>query len=138
MKKRGWSAFIKKSYQKMKMLGIGLDKVNVVRFHSREPLKHRMAKLVVCHHLFDIGHFFKTEQKIRESFCDVIDLNTFTIYEIEAYATKRIEKKKLEQFYHPLIEDIVIINLMKMDFEWYEMVKFSDEIKKRIRIDGLT
>jgi len=100
-------------------------------------LKHCMAKLIVCHYLLENGHFFKTEQKLNRNYCDVIDLNTFIVYEIETNPSDPIRVKKLDKFYHPLIEDIIIIDLKKMKHDWYELIKFSEQVKKHVVVDAL-
>ena len=135
MNRRSWSRFVRRNYWKLKQLHIDLDNMNTIRFQSQETLKHRLAKKAICHYLFENSHFFKTEQKIRAGICDVIDLNNLIIYEVESYPTPKTEMEKLEQYRHPLIEDIVIIDLRKLDFDWYELVRFSDEIKKKVNLD---
>lgn len=65
-------------------------------------------KVIIYQHLFQEKHNFKTEQKIKDAVCGVIDLDTLVIYEVETYPTMRIRKKRLDDFYHPYVEDITI------------------------------
>lgn len=128
--RESWGIFVKNNRKKLRQMGIELKGMNSIKFVSKEPLKHRLGKLLVCHNLFKAGHRFKTEQMINKNQCDVIDLKTFGIYEIESYATPRIIKKKIDDFNHPYIEDLVIIDLKKIQSDWYEIVKLSDQMKR--------
>lgn len=125
-----WSLFLSKNWRTLDALKINFRNLNTVKFHSRESFSHRMTKCILCHLLWEKGHYFATEQPINDSICDVIDLNTFVIYEIEAQAIPSGIKKKLDDFRHPLIEDLVIVDLRKMDMDWVPVLEVSDDIKK--------
>ena len=125
-----WSSFLRNNYLKLKTLGIDLRDVNTIRFRGNESFRHRLVKFLICQRLFSLGHHFKTEQPIKSSVCDVIDLDTFVIYEIENSATMEIRKKKLDEFYHPYIEDIVIVDIRKLKVNWKEIAKLRDEVYK--------
>jgi len=125
-----WDILLRRNYPKIKQLGIDLNGVNTLRFDGNENLEHKLIKFLICHNLFEAGHHFMTEQPIKEAICDVIDLDTLIIYEIEANATLSKSKEKLEAFYHPYIEDIVIIDLRKLSFDRLEIVTLSDEVRR--------
>jgi hypothetical protein len=112
-------------------MGINLRGTNTIKFcGGKESFSHRIAKLALCHLLTKAGHNFKTEQPIGEAVCDVIDLDTLVIYEIESHANSTIIKKKLDDFLHPLIEDLIIVDLRKMDIDWEPVFALRDKIKK--------
>ena len=125
-----WETFLRKNYPKIDVLGIGLNGLNTVKLDGNESLEHRMIKFLICHNIFEAGHHFKTEQPIKDSVCDVIDLDTMTVYEIETNATLSMRSNKLEAFYHPYIEDIVIIDLRKLGFEWLKTFELSDRVRR--------
>ncbi|MCW4003681.1 MAG: hypothetical protein NWE95_07205 [Candidatus Bathyarchaeota archaeon] len=105
--------------------------MDAVKFHAaNESFSHRVAKLVICNLLTEAGHHFKTEQPINEAVCDVIDLDTFVIYEIESHANSTIIKRKLDDFLHPLIEDLIVVDLRKMDIDWEPIFMLRDKIRK--------
>jgi len=126
----GWEHFLRKNYPKINQLGIGLNGLNTLRFDGNESFEHRLIKFLICHNIFEAGHHFKTEQLIKDSICDVIDLDTLVIYEIEANATLQKNKEKLEAFYHPYIEDIVIIDSKKLGSDWPTLAALSDKIRR--------
>ncbi|MEM2129776.1 MAG: hypothetical protein QXZ70_04175 [Candidatus Bathyarchaeia archaeon] len=115
-------------------MGIDLRGVNSLRFNSREPLKHRVGKLPVCHSLFKAGHRFKTEQLINGKQCDIIDLDTFVIYEIESQGRLGIMKKKIDDFTHPYVEDLVIVDLGKVQSDWCEFYRLSDYLRRKYNL----
>ena len=122
---------IKRNGEKLKVLGIDLRDINRIRFRNcKESFSHRIVKLVLCHLLERAGHNFKTEQPIGNAVCDVIDLDTFVVYEIETYANSTIIRKKLNDFRHPLIEDLIILDLRKMNLDWEHIFNLKDKIKK--------
>lgn len=127
-----WDSFIGRNYYKIRVLGIDLKGVNSIRFSGNESFKHRVVKFMVCHLLSMKGHRFKTEENIKGSICDVIDLDNFIIYEVESKATKRTLRKKLDDFYHPYIEDIIVIDIRKLRYDWNPILKLRDKISKMI------
>lgn len=76
------------------------------------------------------GHRFKTEQPLNEAVCDVIDLDAFVVYEIESYANSAIIKKKLDDYRHPFVEDLFILDLRKLKLNWTPIYDLKDRIKK--------
>lgn len=139
-----WSTFVRRNYWKIKRLGIDLNELNTVRFRIGETFEHRLVKFIICEYLFLLKHHFKTEQSVIHGVCDVIDLDTFVIYEVETNATKKVKENKLETFYHPLIEDIFIVNLKELKVDWSCFLKLSERIarhcglKRRILRFGAT
>jgi len=103
-----WNTFLRKNYDRITRLGIGLKDVNTVRFQRGEHFAHQLVKFIICHHLFKLKHRFKTEQPVVNGICDVIDLDTSVIYEIESHVHPIVRRKKLEAFYHPLISDLIV------------------------------
>jgi|GEM_PF-2130126 hypothetical protein len=130
----GWNAFFQRNYPKLKRLGIDLREVNSVKFTGWETLEHRFMKFLICHNIYRIKHNFKTEQSINGSVCDVIDLDSRIIYEIETNNTPRRAGVKIKAFCHPLIEDMLIVDIRKLDFDWSLIKKLSDEIAQRYGI----
>jgi hypothetical protein len=124
-----WSRFLKKNYDRIMQLGIDLKDINVIKVGNGELFKHQLVKFLICYHLLALKHHFKTEQPICKGICDVIDLDTFTIYEIESNLSPFLRRKKLEDFYHPLIEDIFIVDLKKMR-HWRSIFALRDEVEK--------
>jgi len=110
-----WNTFLRKNYDRLTRLNICLKDVNTIS--------------MICHHIFKLKHHFKTEQFIRNGICDVIDLDTFVIYEIESHVHPIVRRKKLEAFYHPLIEDILIVDIKKLK-HWSSVFRFRDQIRK--------
>ena len=125
--------FLRKQYEKLTRLGIVLGGVNTLRFQGSEEFNHALAKFLVCFGILRDGHRFKTEQKINSSICDIIDLDNFIIYEIESNADSAKHKSKLEDFYHPHIEDIVIIDLKKLS-GWEAVGNLFDSVCSRYGI----
>lgn len=103
--------------------------INTIRFQGGEHFAHQLVKFMICHHLFKLKHHFKTEQFIGNGICDVIDLDTFVIYEIESHVHPIVRRKKLETFYHPLISDIMIVDIKKLK-HLASVLPFRDEIGK--------
>jgi hypothetical protein len=114
LKWMSWNAFLKKNYEKIMQLGIDLKELNCVRIGNGESFAHQLVKFMICHHLLALKHRFKTEQQIGSAICDIIDLDTFIIYEIESSVSPFFVRKKLEDFYHPIIEDIFIVDIKKL------------------------
>ncbi|MEM3506356.1 MAG: hypothetical protein QW589_01265 [Candidatus Bathyarchaeia archaeon] len=110
-----WEAFLSRRYVKLRTLRIELKALNTIKLQASEDFRHALAKFLVCYGIFNNNHHFKTEQKINNAVCDVIDLDNFIIYEIESDAGMTKQKKKLEDFYHPYIEDIIIVDLKKIE-----------------------
>ena len=131
MNRKSFKSFISENREKLRILGIELRGINTVRFHPYETLTHRLVKFLIAHHLFEQDHYFKTEQPIKKSWCDVIDLNDFVIYEIETNINGTKIKKKLEEFYHPFIEDIIFIDTQKLKCDWLSVNRLFDAIKLR-------
>lgn len=121
---------LRRNWQRIEALQINLRHLNSVRFHMKESFGHRMAKCMFCHLLWQKGHFFVTEHPINGSVCDVLDLNTFIVYEVEAEATPSRIKRKLDDYRHPLIEDLIIIDLRKMGLSWEPLLDVRDAIDK--------
>ena len=110
-------------------MGIDLKDLNTLRFQRSEYFTHQLIKFIICHHLLRLKHHFKTEQPIRNSVCDIIDLDTFIIYEIETNVGPTLRRKKLEDFYHPLIEDIFIVDVKKLK-HWGSIFQLRKEVAK--------
>jgi hypothetical protein len=77
---------------------------------------------------------------IRNSIYDIVDLDTFIIYEIDTDVKSNVRRKKLEDFYHPLIEGLVIVDVKKLkrwDFIfllWGEVIKYCGfEMNEKVR-----
>jgi len=121
---------VRNNYLKLKTLGIDLRDINTVRFRGNESFRHRLIKFLISQELFSLGHRFKTEQPIKSSVCDVIDLDTLVIYEVESNPTMEVMKRKLREFYHPYIEDIVIVDIRKIKVNWREMDKLRNEVSR--------
>jgi hypothetical protein len=119
-----------KNGKKLKTLGVKLKRINTIRFRGKESFSHRVVKLILCHLITKQGHFFTTEQPIKDGVCDVFDLNDLIIYEIEAYPNSTIIRRKLDIFHHPYIEDLIIINLRKIDYNWLHIYRLRDKLKK--------
>lgn len=124
-----WNRFLRKNYDRIKQLKIDLRDINVIKIGNGELFRHQLIKFLLCHHLLRLKHHFKTEQKINNAVCDIIDLDTFTIYEIESHVHPIVRRKKLEAFYHPLIEDIFIVDLKKLR-HWRSIFALRDEVEK--------
>jgi hypothetical protein len=122
-----WNTFLRKNYEKMKQLGIDLKELNNIRLSGGEHFKHQLVKFLICHHLFKLKHHFKTEQPLGNSICDIIDLDTFTVYEIESNVKTSLLRKKLEDFYHPLIEDILVVDMKKLK-RWNSVFALKEEV----------
>ena len=118
------------NYWRIKKLGIELKGVNSLKFGCKESLIHRIVKTVVCHNLFQSGHYFKTEEHVRKAMCDVIDLTTFTIYEIEVYPTPKKIREKLRSFRSRYINDVIIIDLRKLKVDWQPLFELNDKVKR--------
>lgn len=58
---------LRRNWQKIEALQINLRHLNSVRFHMKESFGHRMAKCMLCHLLWQKGHFFVTEHPINGS-----------------------------------------------------------------------
>jgi len=125
-----WEQLIRKNGKKLETLGINLKGVNTIKFRGKESFSHRVVKLVICHLLAKAGHNFKTEQPIKDNVCDIIDLDSLIVYEIETYPNSTIIYKKLDDFLHPYIEDLVIVNLRKIDYDWVPVYCLRDEMAK--------
>jgi len=106
--------FLRKNHDRISRLAISLKDMNTIRFQGTEHFAHQLVKFMICHHLLRLKHHFKTEQLIKNSVCDIIDLDTFIIYEIESHVHPIVRRKKLEAFYHPLITDIQIVDIKKL------------------------
>lgn len=91
-----WERFLRKNYERITQLGIGLKDLNTIKFQGGEHFTHQLIKFIICHHLLKLKHHFKTEQPIRNSICDIIDLDTFVIYEIETNMKPIVRRKKPE------------------------------------------
>lgn len=115
---------------KIKRLGIDLRGLNTVKFVKGESFPHRFVKFLICHALFRQGHRFKTEQHINNAICDVIDLDALVIYEVETNSNPSTMKRKLEDFYHPFIEDIIIVSLKSLNFDWKALSEIRKQIEK--------
>lgn len=124
-----WNRFLKKNYERIKQLNIDLRDINVIKIGNGESFKHQLIKFLICHHLLRLKHHFKTEQTINSAICDIIDLDTFIIYEIESNISPFLTRKKLEDFYHPLIEDIFLVDLKKLR-HWRSIFALKDEVEK--------
>jgi hypothetical protein len=124
-----WELFVRRNYERTTQLGIGLKDLDHIKCGCGEHFTHQLVKFIICHHLLKLKHHFKTEQPVGKSICDIIDLNTFTIYEIESNLSPRIARKKLEVFYHPLIEDILIVDVRKLK-NLKSALRLRDEIGK--------
>jgi len=125
-----WEQLLRKNGKKFEILGIALRGIDAIKFRPKETLSHRLAKFIVCYLLAKEHHHFKTEQPINEAVCDVIDLDTLIVYEIESYAHSTTIKKKLDDFRHPLIEDLIILDLRKMNLDWEPFYGLRDRISK--------
>ena len=125
-----WNTFLRKNYMKIKRLGIDLRGLNTVKFVKGESFPHRFVKFLICHALFKQGHRFKTEQQINNAICDVIDLDNFVIYEVETNSNPSTMKRKLEDFYHPFIEDIIIVSLKNLKIKWGTLSEIRKQIEK--------
>jgi len=124
-----WDAFLKHNYEKIMQLDIDLRNLDSVRLSAGELFRHQLIKFIICHHLTELRHHFKTEQPIRDSICDIIDLDTFRIYEIETRSSPSVAKKKLDNFYHPLIEDVFIVDLKKLK-HWGNIFDLRKEVAR--------
>ncbi len=125
--------FLRKQYEKLTRLGIDLEGLNTIRLQGSEDFNHALTKFIVCFGILRGGHRFKTEQRINSSICDIIDLDNFIIYEIESNADSAKHKSKLGDFYHPYIEDIVIIDLKKLS-GWEAVGSLFDSVCSRYGI----
>jgi len=125
-----WNTFLRKNYLKIKRLGIDLRGLNTVKFMKGESFPHRFVKFLICHALFKRGHRFKTEQQIDNAICDVIDLDNLVIYEVETNSNPSTMRRKLEDFYHPFIEDIIIVSLKSLNFDWRTLSEICEQIEK--------
>jgi len=126
-----WEQLLKKNGKKLEILKINPREINTVKFrNTNESFSHKVAKVIICHLLSKSGHCFKTEQPINEAVCDIIDLDTFIVYEIESYSNSTIIKKKIDDFLHPLIEDLIIVDLRKMSLDWEPIYNLRDRIGK--------
>ena len=125
----GWRSFFARNYARLKEIGIDFQSVNCVRFVGWESFEHRLLKFILCHNIYEVNHNFKTEQAVNGSVCDVIDLDTMRIYEVETSSTRRRVDVKPKAFDHPLIEDVLIVDVRKLDFDWRPI----KELCKRIR-----
>jgi hypothetical protein len=124
-----WDTFLKNNYEKMMQLGIDLRNLDSVRLSAGEMFRHQLVKFIICHHLTELRHHFKTEQLIRNAICDIIDLDTLRIYEVETRFAPSVAKKKLEDFYHPLIEDVFIVDLKKLK-HWANIFDLRKEVAR--------
>jgi hypothetical protein len=124
-----WEAFRKNNYEGMMQLGIDLRNLDSVRLSAGELFRHQLIKFIICHHLTELRHHFKTEQLVRDSICDIIDLDTFRIYEVETQSSPGTAKRKLEDFYHPLIEDVFIVDLKKLK-HWSNVFDLCKEVAR--------
>lgn len=120
---------MKRNHTKLVQMGIDFKGVNTVKFQAHESFIHRLVKFFICHNLADLRHHFKTEQVVNGFVCDVIDLSSMIVYEVESNINFEKRKKKFEMFYHPYIEDIVMVDVKKLDCNWISANKLSDAIK---------
>lgn len=126
-----YELFLKRNWDKLKILKFDSRYLNSIRFCPLESFGHRITKLVICHLLAKSGHFFATELPINEAKCDIIDLSDFIVYEIEANTNSTIIKKKMDDFRHPFIEDLMIVDLKKLGLDWTPFYALKDKISKR-------
>jgi hypothetical protein len=126
-----WNIFFRKNYEKMTQLGIGLEDLNVIKIRAGEFFRHQLVKFIICHHLIELKHHFKTEQVVVGGICDIIDLDTFTIYEVESNPSPINTRKKLNDFDHPLIEDLLIVDLRKLK-RWRNVFDLRREVAKLV------
>ena len=120
----------RKNWNKLRALGIDWRGINTIKFNGYESFSHRVIKFILCHLIYQMGHNFKTEQPIKKAVCDVIDLDTFVVYEIECNPTPLAIKRKMKDYSNPLIQDLIILDLRKMNIEWEPIFRLRDEIKK--------
>jgi len=121
---------VKENGRQLESMGIDLRELDTLKFGPKETLSHRVTKLILCHLLRKAGHHFKTEQPINKAICDVIDLDTFVVYEIESYANSTTIKKKLDDYRHPFVEDLFILDLRKLKLNWTPIYDLKDRIKQ--------
>lgn len=93
-----WQTFLEKQNLRLLRLGVDLSGINTVRFHPREHFRHRLVKFLICNHLFELKRNFKTEQLVKSTACDVLDLQNMVVYEIEGEVTNMKLKEKVKRF----------------------------------------
>jgi hypothetical protein len=125
-----WGTFVRRNYTKIKDLRMDLKGINTIKPKREESFAHQLIKFLVCHHLFKLGHHFRTEQTIERGICDIIDLDDFVIYEIETNPTTNGIKRKLEELNNPVIKDIIIIDVRRLNVDWKGIMKLRKEVSK--------
>ena len=82
-----------------------------VAWHS-DGWKHWMVKAAIGYVLRQKGHVFATEVEFSNGrIADVLDLNTFLVYELESNHSDKDEKEKKENFWsYEHVRDTLVID----------------------------
>lgn len=103
-----------KAVKQMKLkeeIGDFWENEGVVKYHA-DGYKHFLVKSAICFVLRKNGHDFATEHEFPNGrICDVLDLETFHVYEIETNASESDVKEKLGNFWdYDGIRDTLVID----------------------------
>ena len=92
---------------------------------SNEPYKHFMAKACLFWLLRNLKHDIATEWRLSNSYIDLCDKTTHTLYEIVFQAYTKYFQKKYEQ-YKVNNYDITVIDCSKLPLNINEIKKFLE------------
>lgn len=83
----------------------------VVKYHS-DGYKHFIVKSAICFVLRKNGHDFCTEHEFPNGrICDVLDVETFLVYECESNASSSDVEEKLGNFWdYDEVRDTIVID----------------------------
>lgn len=81
--------------------------------HHGDELKHFLLKAEVGFRLRSAGHDFCTEVEFPNGkICDVFDLDTFIVYELESDLDRAARGKKLEDFGgFGFVQDVIVLDV---------------------------
>lgn len=117
-------------YKLAEGLGFELRYKNKIVPHATrisETTKHFTVKAILAFLLMRQGKTILCEQSFKNFKGikpDIFDLDERIIYEIETKPQIRTRMKKIAQAQHPLIEDVIIVNLTKVPEDHKEMWKY--------------
>jgi len=100
------------------------DRKGSVQYHG-DALKHYVAKSVIGYIFRKNDHEFATELKFpNQKIADVMDLNTFIVYELESNYSEKDKEEKYENFWeYEEVKDIIVLDPQKLSGNIKEMRK---------------
>ncbi len=114
------------------------DLHNKLRVHNKnESHKHFVVRALLFKLLTDEGHQVFSEYPINEKDVDLLDVNTFLVYEVETnpvkdYAIKRFQALNGDNNF---INDIILIDLQDAELQTNDFTRLLEVLKKKIGYD---